>query len=83
MKEKLTQEQLMEKLNKTTEQLHAIIFDLFMDKPKPTKVGESDMYYNHIITNNLGHQVLLKMQITMPTEEIRIRVENVNNKKEK
>ena len=72
--EEAKQQRLMNELNEATAKLHEIIYELYFDRDKKEtdKPGDNDMHYTHILNNNLGHQILLQMQVVMPKEELRI-----------
>lgn len=79
----MEEKNLMTELNDAAAKLHTIIRDIYKDKDISKLTGrekiESTMSYAHIITNNIGKQVLLQMHISMPEKELRIKT----NDKEK
>ena len=72
--EEQKKQRLLDELTAATAKLHTIIYEIYFDRDKKEtdKPGDNDMHYTHILKNNLGHQILLRMQIVMPKEELRI-----------
>lgn len=71
------EQRLLDELAAATKKLHTIIYEIYFDRDKKEtdKPGDNDMHYTHILQNNLGHQILLRMQIVMPKEEFRIQLQ--------
>lgn len=72
--EEQKKQRLLDELTAATAKLHTIIYEIYFDRDKKEtdEPGDNDMHYTHILKNNLGHQILLQMQIVMPKEEVRI-----------